>query len=63
MLGQYKLAWYRVHCRTGSLETSPETTSLLNGVHCRTGSLEKLGTHIFQQFSVHCRTGSLENDF
>ncbi len=54
------LPFFRVHCRTGSLEVDGWLGTYDDVVHCRTGSLEgSPGPHQTWE-AVHCRTGSLE---
>ncbi len=52
---------HAVHCRTGSLESFPDTHAAFSNVHCRTGSLENWLQLIGELSAVHCRTGSLES--
>ncbi|EZJ44622.1 hypothetical protein AC93_0967 [Escherichia coli 2-005-03_S4_C2] len=51
---------YRVHCRTGSLESLQPLIESFTHVHCRTGSLENKAIDAVPAIEVHCRTGSLE---
>ena len=50
----------KIHCRTGSLETSGPNAVAQYVIHCRTGSLEMTGRVKLAKIGIHCRTGSLE---
>ena len=45
----------KVHCRAGSLETTPAQNSSAINVHCRSGSLEIVLSRPVFPLPVHCR--------